>query len=301
MWRGRDWKFKYPKREDGLKDEAKESENNTEASIPPTLEGQEPSASCSSNISVKDASLDMLDTVALRLINEGVAMDKREDLSEGNAILFFGENHKPFTAIQQEITACKRETLLGDTGGMFTKFDDTYPVADESAAMLEPATMVENGSTKDELMDAVTHDKEKLQDMSEALLDCSEKTDSTASCTEALLSLLKQAIDTGKAVVLDANSFRDADIVYGKTVAFSQSAPPGPVFRRPKKAAAPNPEEKEREGLVLGKTTTSPEKSRSERKSNNRGTQITEDTKEDYLDVGTRGTLRVDELAKLLA
>ena len=286
MWRGSDWKFKYPKREDGLKD-AEESENNSEVSIQPTLEGQESSPSCSStNMSVKDASLDLLDTIASPPINGDVAMDKREDLSKGN--------DKPFPATQQEKTAYKRETISGDTGV-------TLLVDDESAAMqAEPGTMLENGSPKNQLMDAVAHEKENLQEISEAALDCSEMTDSTASCAGPLLLLLKQAVDSGKAVVLDDDSFRDADIVYGKAVAFSKSAPPGPVFRRPRKAVAQETE-KEHEGLAVGKIVTSPEKSRSERKSKTPRNQIAKDFQEDYLDVGTRGTLRVDELAKLLA
>lgn len=310
MWRGSDWKFLHPKPEDGCK-EAKESDNNSEASIPPPFEGQELSASCSSKISVKDASLDMLDTIASPVINEDVAMDKTEDLSsKGNDILSFEGNDKPFAATQLVKTAYNWDTVSDDTGGtneseiILTKLDNAHHADDESAAMpVELDTMLENGSIKNELMDAVTHDMDKLQDIPKASQDCGKMTGSSAPCTGGLLILLKQAVDSGSAFVLDGDSC-DADIVYGKTVAFSKDAPPGPVFRRPRKAAVQKCEKEEPRDLAVGKIVTAPEKGRSQSKSSRN--QIAKDFKEGYLDVdypgvGTRGTLGVDELAKLLA
>lgn len=300
MWRGKDWKFSYPK-PDNCKD-AKESENNSKASIQPNSEDQDLLASSSSKISVKDASLNMLDPIANPLVKQDVAVDKRENpSSKGNGILSSEGNDKPFRATQPEKTAQECETISDDTDGtsesevMSTKLVNTYHDDNEPAAI--PITILINGSSENQLMNVVTDVVDKPQDISKVLQN-SGKTGSVAPSMAPLLLLLKQAVDGGSAVVMDGDSYYDADTVYAKTVAFSQSAPPGPVFRRPRKVTVQKCEEKKFGEPIAGKIVTAPEKSRRERKSG--GYQMAKDFK-DHLHVGTRGTLGVDELAKLLA
>ncbi|KAM7275878.1 hypothetical protein ACFE04_017744 [Oxalis oulophora] len=56
--------------------------------------------------------------------------------------------------------------------------------------------------------------------------------------TEGVLFLLKQAVESGGAMVL-ADATLDADGIFKTTVAFTRTAPPGPVFQRqPRKSAS---------------------------------------------------------------
>ncbi|KAL0552845.1 hypothetical protein IC582_011972 [Cucumis melo] len=117
----------------------------------------------------------------------------------------------------------------------------------------------------------------------------------TSNATDGVLQLLKQAVENGSAVVLDSSSL-DADVVYQRSVAFSQSAPPSPVFkheRRKKVAADKSKEETSRELEVKEEETAGNEKKDSKtKKKKNFG---------DYNFSSPQGSLGVDELAKLLA
>ncbi|CAA3013641.1 CRS2-associated factor 1, chloroplastic [Olea europaea subsp. europaea] len=123
---------------------------------------------------------------------------------------------------------------------------------------------------------------------------------------KGVLILLKQAIESGKAVVLDDHCL-DADNVFKATVAFAKTAPTGPVFRYgPKKLAVQRGEKKETSDLELKEAAAVPGteiavsgRSESERKSSRN--EKMKDIKADYLNVVPQGNLGVDELAKLLA
>ncbi|KAL9242329.1 hypothetical protein vseg_016341 [Gypsophila vaccaria] len=131
-------------------------------------------------------------------------------------------------------------------------------------------------------------------------------------CTEAVLHLLTQALDSGRALTLDDTSL-DADIIYEKSVAFSQVAPPGPAFvHRPRKVVFQKSENQQ--SVVIEADTTLHEptallepvrETKSSRKpSKERKSPMTpkiEDTREEFLDVVPQGSLKIDELAKLLA
>ncbi|KMT03424.1 hypothetical protein BVRB_8g191090 [Beta vulgaris subsp. vulgaris] len=128
----------------------------------------------------------------------------------------------------------------------------------------------------------------------------------SSSCTEGVLYLLSQAVESGSAVILDASSL-DADMVYERSVAFAKVAPPGPVFRhRPRKVAIQKSEELKtgdtdanEAAPVVGPVTKSNAKKSEERKSS--VTQKVLDFKQEILDVVPQGSLRIDELAKLLS
>jgi hypothetical protein len=138
---------------------------------------------------------------------------------------------------------------------------------------------------------------EKLQNVSEGS-HVSELAKLNESYTQGVLELLKQAVEIGSAVVLDANL--DADAVYQKAVAFAQSAPPGPVFRRQPRNTVVQKSEMQENGELEVKQVTSFSKmgGGSERKSSKVRRKY---FNEQYVDSVPQGSLRVDELAKLLA
>ncbi|THU44757.1 hypothetical protein C4D60_Mb02t10710 [Musa balbisiana] len=52
----------------------------------------------------------------------------------------------------------------------------------------------------------------------------------SGSCLDGVMLLLRQAVDSGTAVILD-DSCLDANIVYERSVALAMTAPPGPIFQ----------------------------------------------------------------------
>lgn len=123
--------------------------------------------------------------------------------------------------------------------------------------------------------------------------------------TEGVLLLRDQAVENGMAMILNDQSL-DADIIFQKSVDYAKNAPTGPVFRRrPRKVSVEKVEEQggdnsepgETPGVFVTEITVSGR--RNERKSWRN--EKMKDLKTDYSNVVPRGTLRVDELAKLLA
>lgn len=139
----------------------------------------------------------------------------------------------------------------------------------------------------------------ELQDSPEMLQIHNDLTKLSSPWTEEVIALWKEAIEGGMAAVLDDSSL-DADIVYKKAVALTQSAPRGPVFkRRQRKVPIQKVEPTKTEDMDVGEVVMLSEKEGSGRKrSINRRLK---GIKEDYLNVVPKGTLGVDELAKLLA
>ncbi|CAL4939673.1 unnamed protein product [Urochloa decumbens] len=125
------------------------------------------------------------------------------------------------------------------------------------------------------------------------------------SCMVGMLCLLEQAIDSGMALVLGEDEFVDSDLVYQKCVALSKSIPRGLVFKptQTKSSARRNGLDKHvrtKKNLVENKLSSS----HVEKKDNASGRlamQTNGHAQEFLSDVVPQGTLRVDELAKLLA
>lgn len=116
---------------------------------------------------------------------------------------------------------------------------------------------------------------------------------------EGVMLLVRQAVEAGNALVLD-REFSDADIVLSKSVALAKKAPCVPTFQNPsKKTASPkamkeksenSKEESSVETLVFSQVKGDEKQNSGSRKK-----------KEVFPDVVPHGSLRVDELAKLLA
>ncbi|KAL6898072.1 hypothetical protein ACP4OV_006668 [Aristida adscensionis] len=125
------------------------------------------------------------------------------------------------------------------------------------------------------------------------------------SCMEGVLLLLRQAIDSGSALVLSENEFVDSDQVYQKSVAFSKSKPGGPVFKHTQRRSNVRTSEPDKHVQTKKHLTGSNKVSiRVEKRENVNGglvVQANDHTQEFLSDVVPQGTLRVDELAKLLA
>ncbi|RZR70643.1 hypothetical protein BHM03_00000937 [Ensete ventricosum] len=126
----------------------------------------------------------------------------------------------------------------------------------------------------------------------------------SGSCLEGVMLLLRQAVDSGTAVILD-DSCLDANIVYERSVALAKTAPPGPIFQhRIKKVSEQTTEQEnsdESEEQDIEVEVVSDSNTRISGKKNFRSRR--RDNLQDILPdvVVPRGSLGVDELAKLLA
>lgn len=120
--------------------------------------------------------------------------------------------------------------------------------------------------------------------------------------TQRLLSLLKEALENGSAIVLDDSSL-DADIVFQRSVGLPKSAPPGPMFKaQPRKVAIQKPDKQKSEDTKVENVMVIGDRKGEIDKKKRYGKQLVlEDVKEDYLSVVPQGSLGVDELATLLA
>ncbi|XP_027069078.1 CRS2-associated factor 1, chloroplastic-like [Coffea arabica] len=146
----------------------------------------------------------------------------------------------------------------------------------------------------------------KLEGVSEDRKGISELSSATTPSAEEVLLLLRQAVESGLAVMLEDSSL-DADIVYERAVALAKSAPPGPVFsHRRKQLVVPECDKPQSDDLEVKEALKVPEKEvtlsskRGSGKKTSKGRSM-KDIREDYLNVNQPGSLRVDELAKLLA
>uniref|UniRef100_A0A0D9V1B9 CRM domain-containing protein n=1 Tax=Leersia perrieri TaxID=77586 RepID=A0A0D9V1B9_9ORYZ len=122
---------------------------------------------------------------------------------------------------------------------------------------------------------------------------------------EGILLLFKQAVDSGMALILNENGFADADDVYQKSVAFTKSAPRYPVFRHtPRKSRGARKNEPANNVKIVNKHLEEKKASDHLKKKDNvmEGSGIQrDDHAQEFLSDVPQGTLRVDELAKLLA
>ncbi|KAG5243391.1 hypothetical protein OIU77_030473 [Salix suchowensis] len=280
MWRGRDWKSSFTNPvNDG--NEAKNSSIDGATSVTPLLGLQ------NEILSVKDGST--LNLKTSRIDSE----DQGEDLLQKDIDETFATKISISTRI--EIYESK-----------------TTPDSDDSSATTESEAMSNTRGYIDEMLITTSvesettleriRNMEELQDVSEGSQDVSELAKLSESYTQGVLELLKQAVEIGSAVVL-VDSNLDADAVYQKAVSFAQSAPPGPVFRREARNKVVQKSEKQENGEleleVKQVTSFSKMGGGSERKSTK--VRRRKSFNEQYVDSVPQGSLRVDELAKLLA
>ncbi|KAK1285236.1 hypothetical protein QJS10_CPB20g00629 [Acorus calamus] len=123
-------------------------------------------------------------------------------------------------------------------------------------------------------------------------------------CTDGIIQLLRQAINSGSAISLDELPL-DADIVFQRSIALAKTAPPGPVFRQRirkfvvKKSEKHKKEKRQESDVQVGEVAIVSKRSSSEKRSSRNRRK--DDLGEVFHDVVPHGSLRVDELAKLLA
>lgn len=222
----------------------------------------EASIACVSNLSSKSAIPD----------NGKKTEDLRKEECED--IVAVDDSHSVSTIESFDIPSCSGEGLGSLTESLTHHTDDPseslsiVPLADETSQDLS-----ENRRNSTEIM--------------------------SSPRTEGVVLLLKQAVEGGSAVVLD-ESCLDADIVYQKAVALAECAPPEPTFRhRTTKVVTLKIDKQEAGDEEVIKVETVSEKRKGERRSPR--IQRKKDSKDDYLTVLPQGSLRVDELAKLLA
>ncbi|KAL5835918.1 hypothetical protein ACOSQ4_015415 [Xanthoceras sorbifolium] len=325
MWRGLDWKSSLPKSENNS-EEAKEFEVDGAISVAPPLEGNGLAAACTDLLSVKDVSPHTLNTNMPPISSEDVHAEPRE-------VLFSADDAKPVSATDAITNVPKTsETASDNTGhcddeikamgsiegdvnntyGSETMLDsrrfvDEEPVA-TSVGLETILGVVDRTGNQSESSIMVTLNHDELRSPSEVSEEQSEPSRLSGPNMEKVLLLMKQAVESGSAIVLD-DAILDADIVYERSVAFAKSAPPGPVFRhRFKKVAVQKSGKKEGGILEVKKETevfevkkeaaTVSEKRESVRQTSKKTKSLND---EHHLDVAPQGSLRVDELAKLLA
>ena len=188
--------------------------------------------------------------------------------------------------------------------------DSTCDDSESSSAMSGGETETDSGHENSDFDEAEPMEQSRLNAIA-AAGNLETKVGGTSEATQALnkpasytmdgvLQLLKQAIENGGALVLDDSSL-DADVVYRRAVAFSQSAPPAPVFRhQPRKKVAVDKGEEQtsreleevKEESAVSVERGSGKKDSKTKKKKNFG---------EYNFSSPQGSLGVDELAKLLA
>lgn len=209
--------------------------------------------------------------------DEGLAISFFSDSEELTGSLALGESTPP--------TSDEGEEIVVDEDSRTEDDSPLSPLVSVSLSHTSNINGVENPSTLDECT--------------------SDRTRSSSLWIERLLSQLKEAVDNGAAIVLDESSL-NSDIVFETAVGLAKSAPPGPVFKaRPKKVVVQKPEKQKTEDLKVENEKVlviRDYKGEIEKKKKSyRRRVVMEGVTDDYTDVVTQGSLRVDELAKLLA
>ncbi|XP_026661375.1 CRS2-associated factor 1, chloroplastic-like [Phoenix dactylifera] len=131
---------------------------------------------------------------------------------------------------------------------------------------------------------------------------CQDNMSSSGACLEGVMLLLRQAVESGRALILDDQSL-DANIVFERSVALAKTAPPGPIFQHRVKKSAVQRSQKDKGDKIEEQDTEVEAVPISEKRTNdkfNSRNRRRDDFPGVLSDVVPHGTLRVDELAKLL-
>ncbi|KAF3640147.1 CRS2-associated factor 1, chloroplastic [Capsicum chacoense] len=320
MWRGRDWISSLPedtnnpeRRKDLEADNAAITKRSFEGQVVPSTSGS-PSLPITEmnpcNLSTNTSPLGEEDAEYVR--SDGTKEDRSEDHyleSSNKAPLDIGAVTK--TEISESEIPLVYAGDTGDNSRILSDFHECKTRLNDSVVNPEnelgsSSDDVENQSDSSSLVPITGY---KVHSLS---VDTNQNCQLVSSITpwkEGILLLWKKAIERGSAVLLDDSTI-DADIVYQRAVALSKSAPPGPVFQhRPKKVSVQRHGEEETGDLEVGCTKVTPASSRKEISVSGRKVNSTKSTRkeklkgvrEDYLNAVPKGSLGVDELAKLLA
>ncbi|XVF88597.1 hypothetical protein PTKIN_Ptkin19aG0063700 [Pterospermum kingtungense] len=317
IWRGKNWtsSFLKPAFNSGIK----KSIAVTATSITGQMEGQEvstPSVQTASTglplICSQDNSIEPVTMQAIENDRKNAALDVKpvtmqaietalnsvdyvsdESESKGNtsgSTTIFGDIKYADSESETMTKANGPEQIL-DTSGLTNKERVAMPL-ENNVVPRSSMSSVNHPESSD--IDSVNRDKMEVVD--EASEDANGPTRLSAPCARRVLLLMKQAVESGSAVILD-DATLDADKIYEKVVDFALSAPPGPVFRlQPRKAAVRKEEKQELGDLEVKEVAAVAYK-----RGNEKQASKTRRFNEHNLDVLSQGSLRVDELAKLLA
>lgn len=210
-----------------------------------------------------------------------------------------GKTSPPFVQDNEVYGVTDEDSILGEVdgnkitvGGESSEADESEGAKSIDAAVAMPGVVAEESETMVET--------ERLHNVSEALPDQVQPTRSMPPCSEQVLLLLRQAVENGSALILDTNSL-DADTAYQRAVAFAKTAPSGPVFRHRPRRAVSKKIVKEEDGNVDAEGEPSSTRTERGKKQNDLKIQRKKEFDEPHLNVSPLGSLRVDELAKLLA
>ena len=327
IWRGRDWTSSLLLPEGGAKGDKISGFDSTAShdscTVLPLESEDEEEFSCLSNISSQGASVEVLD-LSKSLADGQEAVDTKEEdkcFLKDDSLLEVNVVVPSQTSFHNGTKSTLNDPSRGEINsviGSSEKPSRTVDISHEEPTSMSTCSgtgfdtdgtdyLIHSlGNSSDELV----ADKE-LQDLSETSMTCCRP--ASPSCTEAVLDLLRQAVETGRAMILDGSAL-DADVVYERSVAFARKAPSEPIFRhRPQKVKAAIKEVESQksgdleadEAVPVAATVNkfnekkSNEKISKERKSfkTHKGKEIEAET----LDVIPQGSLKIDELAKLLA
>lgn len=327
MWRGHNWKSSLAELETDansvgeLKMDSEISIENSEGQNQ-SLTGQELSSSSVSNISAYNSAENQ---------NTSTSTLDREDVE-------LLEESREYT---EEGTDCHEPSVSSESPESLTAAPDVYNCEEplsRAGPIAEQESMLDISASKTDVdehevaegLDGLNshHDdlenmppgsegkpgNDKHSELSGLVLKNVSEDNSSGNDTpsislspsmEGVLLLRSQAVESGSAFVLD-NTSLDADSVYERAVALAQTAPPGPVFSlRPKRWINKKSQEQPTDDLEVKETVRCsdeevgvPRSKESKKRSKN---QNTKDIREDCLNVIPRGSLGVDELAKLLS
>lgn len=313
MWRGRDWKSQFPEEENVEKSKTDSTSSTSH------LEVQVITGSHHSSEIVDHSNVN---TSPSPSVGEGVDIDERKKLrADVDEDITSGFSDKYTSARPLEMVMHVSEGMINQSCSDYTS-DGTETLTKSSGTSIivtgtstddGAATVISGGSEK---ILSDTNDKaNEVQDVYENSVGPYETDDMKMRWMEGVIMLLNKAIEGGSAVILE-KSCLDADIVYERAVTLAKSAPKGPTFeKRPRRVAVKKYDaSKAGEGEVeayaskgesveaaveakavmvisardrsVNKSCTNP------RKKSLRG---------DFSSIVPNGSLRVDELAKLLA
>ncbi|MED6184153.1 CCR4-Not complex caf1 ribonuclease subunit Caf1 [Stylosanthes scabra] len=225
MWRGRNWRPSLPSLEDDYP-EAKNIDVNSGNSNTLTSDALELSAMSLQENSLENLTSESYDT-SISFSSDDASFSQAEvpyPLEDSNPSFFMATDGASLS-----IGTCEVDTT-DDVGG-FPPSGSTRP----SVTAPENCENSINGN--------VDPSTDEFLESSGAAGDSLLST-SSASCTDGVMLLLKQAVEKGSALVLD-DRYLDADNVYITSVAFAKSTPPEPVFSRSRKVGVQNSDKQE--------------------------------------------------------
>ncbi|XP_008801506.2 CRS2-associated factor 1, chloroplastic [Phoenix dactylifera] len=339
MWRGKDWKSSLPQVEDSHTEAeviASDPTNTSSSINDPLLNGQDilisgTGRSLNKELSVEvptEATLDdnmginqTEDLVNLKILSVPVPAHVDPTKKTGKALDFSTETHQEFSIISDQeapaagagnssVGSCLelpcQSISLGTSLNTMEKGKDLYLPGREAAPPLAasyeccnrhddigPATRLDDG-----ILDCNKYERREADSPI-----CQDNTGSSRACLEGVMLLLRQAVESGRAIILDDHSL-DANIVFERSVALANTALPGPVFQHRVRKFTVQRTQKDKGDKIEEQDTEVEAVPVSEKRCSKRDNSRSwrrDDFPGVLSDVVPHGSLRVDELAKLLA